>query len=73
MARTSRFFKTPLQANDARRVLALAMPSPSSTMPCQAGEDKLHQHIPDYTVEMVDGEMIVFRSRVTAGMDPAKF
>ena len=51
MARTSRFFKTPLQGNDTRRVPALAMPSPSSTMPCQADEDKQHQHIPDYSVE----------------------
>jgi hypothetical protein len=73
MARTSRFFKTPLQGNDACRVPALAMPSPSSTMPCQADEDKQHQNIPNNSVEVVDGEMIVFRSHVTAGIVPAKF
>ncbi len=36
-------------------------------------EDKLHQHIPDYSIEMDDGEMIVFRSRGTAGIVPATF
>ena len=36
-------------------------------------EDQLHQHIPDYSIEMDDGEMIVFRSPGTAGIVPAKF
>ena len=35
--------------------------------------DKLHQHIPDYSIEMDDGEKIVFRSRGTAGIVPGRF
>lgn len=33
----------------------------------------MHQHIPDYSIEMDDGEMIVLRNRGTAGIVPAKF
>ena len=36
-------------------------------------EDQLHQHIPDYSIEMDDGEMIVLRSRGTAGIVPGRF
>lgn len=36
-------------------------------------EDRRHQHIPDYSIEIEDGIMVIFRSRGTAGVVPAKF